>query len=75
MFRLCFRLFSVGIIIAVTGGILIAYDNSALRKKVLKTPLDQEVEEDKEPDKMNWSYVLFCSGLVIVLVAIALGEI
>ncbi|MDF2533132.1 MAG: hypothetical protein K0Q65_2713 [Clostridia bacterium] len=67
--------FFVGIIIAVTGGILIAYDNSALRKKVLKTPLDQEVEEDKEPDKMNWSYVLFCSGLVIVLVAIALGEI
>jgi hypothetical protein len=30
---------------------------------------------DKEPDKMNWSYVLFCSGLIIVLVAIALGEI
>lgn len=67
--------FFVGIIIAVVGGILIVYNYSEFRKKVLKTPVDIEVEEEEEPDKVDWPNVLFYSGVVIFIAAIALGEI
>lgn len=67
--------FFVGIITAVIGGILIAYDYSIFRKKVLKTPIDLEVDEDTKNESIDWSNVLFGSGVIIVLAAIALGEI
>lgn len=67
--------FFVGIIIAVIGGILIVYDYSVFRKKVLKTPIDFEVTGEEEPEKIDWTNILFYSGVIIVIVAIALGEI
>jgi hypothetical protein len=67
--------FFVGIIIAVVGGILIVYNYSAFRKKIMGTPADIEVEDEKDPDKADWSNILFYSGVVIVIAAIALGEI
>ncbi|OGO78711.1 MAG: hypothetical protein A2Y23_08610 [Clostridiales bacterium GWB2_37_7] len=67
--------FFVGIIMAVIGGILIVYDFTQFREKVLKTPIDVEVSEDEEPGKIDWPHVLFFSGVSIVLVAIAIGEI
>lgn len=67
--------FFVGIIIAVTGGAMIAHDYSAFRKKVLQTPMERDVLEDEDPEKINWDNVLFYTGIVIVLAAIAIGEI
>jgi hypothetical protein len=67
--------FFVGIIIAVVGGILIVYNYSVFRKKVMGTPADIEVEDEKDPDKADWPNILFYSGVVIVIAAIALGEI
>ncbi|MDF2591796.1 MAG: hypothetical protein K0S75_1262 [Clostridia bacterium] len=67
--------FFVGIIIAVIGGILIAYDYSVFRKKILRTPIDLEVKAEDDPEKIDWTNVLFYSGILIVLAAIALGEI
>ncbi|MDF2839555.1 MAG: hypothetical protein K0Q99_326 [Clostridia bacterium] len=67
--------FFVGIIMAVIGGILIVYDFSQHRKKVLRTPIDLEVSVDETWGKIDWPHVLFFSGVTIVLIAIALGEI
>lgn len=67
--------FYVGLIIALVGGILIAYEYSVFRKKVLGTPMDREVEMDEDPDKIDWSHLLFYSGIIIVVAAVALGEI
>ena len=67
--------FFVGIIIAVIGGILIAYNYSVFRKKVLKTPIDREVEEEEDALAVDWSNVLFYSGIIIVIASITLGEI
>jgi hypothetical protein len=67
--------FFVGIAMAVVGGILIAYDYSVFRKKVLKTPVDREIEREERPDATDWPNVLFYSGMIIVIAAIALGEI
>lgn len=67
--------FFVGIIIAVVGGILIAYDYSVFRKKVLSTPIDREVEEKEDAPAVDWANVLFYSGIIIVIASITLGEI
>ena len=67
--------FFVGIITAVVGGILIAYNYSVFRKKVLRTPMDLEVERDEEPEKVDWPNVLFYSGIIILVAAFALGEL
>lgn len=67
--------FFVGIIIAVIGGITIAYDYSVFRKKVIKTPIDLAVKSDEDPEKLDCANVLFYSGILIVIAAIALGEI
>lgn len=67
--------FFVGIIMAVIGGILIVYDFARFRKKVLKTPIDREVAEDEEQWNIDWPHVLFFSGVIIVVIAIAIGEI
>ncbi len=67
--------FFIGIAIAVVGGILIAYNYSIFRKKVLKTPIDRDVERDETPDAIDWPNVLFYSGIIIVIAAIALGEL
>lgn len=67
--------FYVGIIIAIIGGILIVYDYSVFRKKVLHTPIDLELQEDDRGDKVDWPNVMFYSGIIIVIASIALGEI
>lgn len=67
--------FFVGIAIAVVGGIMIAYNYSMFRKKVLKTPMDRDVESDEVPEAIDWPNVLFYSGIIIVIAAIALGEL
>lgn len=67
--------FFVGIIIAIIGGVLIAYDYSVFRRKVFTTPTDREVETNEDTEKNDWSHILFFSGAAIVLAAIALGEI
>ena len=67
--------FFVGIIIAVIGGIMIASDYSVFRKKVIGTPIDCEVEAEENSEKVDWNNVLFYSGVIIVIAAIALGEI
>jgi hypothetical protein len=66
--------FFVGIIMAIIGGILIVYDFSQFRSKVIKTPIDLEVSEDEQA-KIDWPHVLFFSGVIIVIVAIVIGEI
>jgi hypothetical protein len=66
--------FFVGIISAIIGGILIVYNYSMFRKKVLKTPIDREVEAEEAPI-VDWANVLFYSGIIIVIASIALGEI
>jgi hypothetical protein len=66
--------FFVGIISAIIGGILIVYNYSMFRKKVLKTPIDREVEVEEAPI-VDWANVLFYSGIIIVIASIALGEI
>jgi hypothetical protein len=66
--------FFVGIISAIIGGILIVYNYSMFRKKVLKTPIDREVETEETPI-IDWANVLFYSGIIIVIASIALGEI
>jgi len=67
--------FFVGIAMAVVGGILITYNYSVFRKKVLKTPIDREIEKDENTDAIDWPNVLFYSGIIIVIAAIALGEL
>ena len=67
--------FFVGIIMAIIGGILITYDYSVFRKKVIKTPIGLEVKAEEGQEKLEWSNLLFYSGILIVLAAIALGEI
>lgn len=67
--------FFVGIISAVIGGILIVYDYSIFRKKVLRTPIDREVSKEDDAEKVDWPNVLFYSGVIIFIAAIVLGEI
>lgn len=67
--------FFVGIIIAIIGGIMIVYNFSVFRKKVIKTPIDREVEEEEVALAVDWDNVLFYSGIIIVIASITLGEI
>lgn len=67
--------FFVGLIIALVGGIMIIYDFFRYRGKVLRTPTDLEVDNEVDTTKMDWRYVLLCTGLIIVVIAFALGEI
>lgn len=67
--------FFVGIIIAIIGGIMIVYNFSVFRKKVIKTPIDREVEAEEVALAVDWDNVLFYSGIIIVIASITLGEI
>jgi hypothetical protein len=67
--------FLVGIIIALIGGILISYNYSTFKKKVIKTPMDQDIAKEEETREIAWPQLLFCSGIIILIVAFALGEI
>lgn len=66
--------FVVGALIAMVGGVLIITDFSKFKKRVMKTPIDLELEDDADENKINWSYLLFFTGAAIVALAIALGE-
>lgn len=66
--------FFTGLMIALVGGVMIVVGYSRFRKKVLKTPVGSEIEADEDKEKINWPYLLFLSGLVIMLAAIAVGE-
>lgn len=67
--------FFVGIILAILGGILIVYNFSVFRKKVIGTPIDREVQEEEALLEIDWSNVMFYSGIIIVITSITLGEI
>lgn len=69
--------FFTGLMIALVGGVMIVAGYSRFKKKVLKTPVGHEIEvdKDKEKEQINWSYLLFLSGLAITLAAIAVGEV
>lgn len=69
--------FFTGLIIALVGGVMIVAGYSRFKKKVLKTPVGREIENDndKDKDQINWDYILFCTGVIIVLAAIAVGEV
>lgn len=67
--------FFIGLLVATIGGLMIVGGYSRFRKKVLKTPVDREVEENEYKDRIRWDYLLFITGLVIMLASISLGEI
>ncbi len=67
--------FFIGLLVSTIGGIMIVGGYSRFRKKVLKTPVDREVEENEHKDRIRWDYLLFITGLVIMLASISLGEI
>lgn len=67
--------FVVGALIAMTGGVLIITDFSKFKKRVMKTPIDMELENGEDENKINWPYLLFFTGAVIIVLAIFIGEI
>jgi hypothetical protein len=67
--------FVVGALIAMTGGVLVVTDFSKFKKRVMKTPIDMELENDEDENKINWSYLLFFTGAAIIVLAIFIGEI
>lgn len=71
--------FFTGLFISSAGGIVIVSDFFRFRKKVLKSPAGSEIEEDEsissDGNKVNWGYMLFYTGLVILLLAVGVGEI
>lgn len=83
--------FFAGLLIATIGGIMVVSSYSRFKKKLLKTPLNKKIDEDenadenenenededknKEKEKIDWSYLLFVTGLIIMFAAVAVGEI
>lgn len=69
--------FFTGLLVSSVGGVIIVSNYFRFRKKVLKTPVDREVEEDEDKDKekVDWSYMLFITGLIIMFAAVGVGEI
>lgn len=67
--------FFVGIILAVAGGVMISHEYSTFKKKIIRSSMDEEIESDKDPDRIPWPALMFSSGMAIVIIAIAIGEI
>lgn len=61
-------LFWIGIILALIGGLMIVVSYHTFKRKVMKTPIYEEVES--EPKKgIPRGYILLVSGIIIFFIS------
>jgi len=55
-------LFWIGLVMALIGGIMVVASFTIFKRKVMKTPIYENVEQ-KPSKRLPWGYILFLSGM------------
>lgn len=61
-------LFWLGIIMSLIGGIMIVASFTIFKRKVMKTPIYEDVEPEPSK-KIPWGYILFLLGIGIFFIS------
>jgi len=61
-------LFWIGIVMAFIGGIMVVASFTIFKRKVMKTPIYEDVEPESSK-KLPWGYILFLSGMGLFFIS------